>query len=890
MTLAAGTRLGPYEILSPLGAGGMGEVYRAKDTKLGREVAVKVLPGEFFENKESIARFEREAKSLAAVSHPNIAALYSFEEISGRHLLVMELAEGQTLAERLFKGPLPLDQLLRAGIEIASALDKAHRQGIVHRDLKPGNVMLTKTGVKLLDFGLAKAIVPEIPMSDLTSNPTAAARSDLTQEGTILGTLSYIAPEQLEGKEAGARTDIFALGATLYEMATGRKAFSGSSRASLISAILRDEPPPISSIQPLTPHALDRAVRKCLAKDPEGRWQSAADLASELEWIAEGASQAGMTVPGISRDRRRERLAWFMAGICLAAAVVIAVVHFRQVPIEVRPTRFLVFPPEQTTVAIGPAAPQVAVSPDGHYLAFAATTSDRKTHLWIRPLDSLAAQKLAGTEEAGLPFWSPDSRFIGFFAQGKLKKIDIYGGAPQTLCDAPTGNGGTWNREGVIVFAPNREGVLARVSAAGGIPAAATALDRQRQETGHAWPQFLPDGRHFLYLALSGQRENRVLYVGSLGSEGPRRVLKTEVRAAYTPGYLLFLQQGTLMAQRFNPDRFRLIGEPVAVAEGVAYNSFNGRNTFTVSENGVLVYRTGRLGGLPTSELVWFDRGGKRIGSVEGPGLYLRPALSPDGKRIAVERLDPQTGSIDIWLVDQARSTVLRLTFGASNQTHPVWSPDGSRIVFASDRDGTSNLYQKTSSGAGSEELLLQSDTAKYVTDWSPDGRFIAYESQDPKTGTDLWVLPLFGDRKPIPFLQTEFNEGQGQFSPDGRWMAYVSDESGRREVYVQTFPASGGKWQISAAGGAYPRWRRDGKELFYIAAGQKLMAVAVQTDSTFQAGRPQALFEPRFFQPIIPYTVSADGQRFLVNTPIEEDNSSPVTVVLNWMAELKKR
>jgi dipeptidyl aminopeptidase/acylaminoacyl peptidase len=390
---------------------------------------------------------------------------------------------------------------------------------------------------------------------------------------------------------------------------------------------------------------------------------------------------------------------------------------------------------------------------------------------------------------------------------------------------------------------------------------------------------------------LSGQRENRGLYVGSLGSEGPRRVLKTEVRAAYAPpGYLLFLQQGTLMAQRFNSDRFQLTGEPVAVAEGVAYNPFNGRNTFTVSENGVLVYRTGRLGGLPSSELVWLDRGGKQIGSVEGPGLYLRPALSPDGKRIAVERLDPQTGSFDIWLLDSVRATVLRLTFGSSNQTHPVWSPDGGRIAFTSDRDGTSNLYQKTSSGAGSEELLLRSGTAKYAMDWSPDGRFIAYESQDPKTGTDLWVLPLLGDRKPVPFLQTGFNEGQGQFSPDGRWMAYVSDESGRGEVYVQTFPASGGKWQISAAGGAYPRWRRDGKELFYVAAGQKLMVVPVQADSTFQAGRPQALFELHFFQPVIPYNASADGQRFLVNTPLEEDNSSPVTVVLNWTAELKKR
>jgi Tol biopolymer transport system component len=888
MTIAAGTQLGPYKVLAPLGSGGMGEVYKARDTRLGRTVAIKVLPQLLPASPEARQRFEREAKMISQLSHPHICALYDVGREGETEYLVMEYLEGETLSERLAKGALPLEQALRYGVEIAGALDRAHRSGIVHRDLKPGNVMLTKSGLKLLDFGLAKVFGPAPPASILTALPT---ETPLTEKGTILGTVQYMAPEQLEGKEADERTDIFALGAVLYEMATARRAFFGTSQASLIGAILHTEPQPISEIDPMTPPALDRVVKTCLAKDPEDRWQSAHDVASQLQWIAEG-SRAGVPVPPITRRRSRERLAWLLAGVSLAAAVMTAVVHFRQVPVEARPARFLLLPPEQTTLGLGPAAPQAALSPDGHYLAVAATdtTTDRKAHLWVRPLDALAAQKLAGTEGATLPFWSPDSRFIGFFAQGKLKKIDANGVALQTLCDAPVGNGGTWSREGVIVFAPNRAGALVRVSSAGGIPAAATALDRRRQEIGHAWPQFLPDGRHFLYLALSGQRENRGLYVDSLASEGSRRVLKTDLRAAYSPGYLLFVQQGTLMAQRFNPDRLQLSGEPVAVAEGVAYNSFNGRDTFTVSENGVLVYRTGRPGGLPTSELVWFDRGGKRVGSVEGLGMYLGPALSPDGKRIAVQRLDPQTGTFDIWLVDLAHSTLLRLTFGSSNQTHPVWSPDGGRIVFASDRSGASNLYQKSSSGAGSEELLLGSDTSKYVTDWSPDGRFIAYEKQDPRTGLDLWLLPLFGDRKPIPFLQTEFNEGQGQFSPDGRWMAYVSDESGRREVYVQTFPASGGKWQISDSGGTYPRWRRDGKELFYIASDLKLMAVAVQTDSTLLAGRPQALFEPRFFQAMIPYTVSADSQRFLVNTPIEEDNSSSMTVVLNWMAALKKK
>jgi Tol biopolymer transport system component len=888
MSLAAGTKLGPYEILSPLGAGGMGEVYKARDTRLERTVAVKVLPTHMSASPEVRQRFEREAKTISQLSHPHICALYDVGRQNDVEFLVMELLEGETLSDRLAKGPLPLEQALRYGQEIADALDKAHRQGIVHRDLKPGNVMLTKSGAKLLDFGLAKAMAPPEAKSSLTSLPT---QQGLTQEGTILGTFQYMAPEQLEGKDADARTDIFAFGATLYEMATGNKAFSGSTQASLIGAILHTEPAPISQRQPMSPPALDRVVKTCLAKDPEERWQSAADAGRELKWIAEG-SQAGAPVPLVTRRKTRERLAWALVGASLLAALGHAVVHFREAPAEPRPIRFFVFPPELTTLRGGPAAPQAAVSPDGRYLAFAATALDKTNQLWVRPLDSVVAQKLAGTEDASFPFWSPDSRFIGFFTPGKLKKVGVSGGPPQALCDAPEGNGGTWSRDGVIVFAPNREGVLARVSATGGIPAPVTALDRRRQETAHVWPQFLPDGRHFLYLRLSGRRENRGLYVRSLASEEAGLVLRTEVRAAYTPpGYLLFVQQGTLMAQRFDPNRLQLTDEPVRVAEQVAYNPSNGRTTFSVSENGVIAYRTGLVGGVPMGELVWYDRGGKRIGPAGAPGLYLRPALSPDGKSVAVQRRDPQTGTDDIWLVDLARSTVSRLTFGSSNQTHPTWSPDGSRIAFASDQDGLSNLYQKISSGAGSEELLLSSDTSKYVTDWSLDGRYIAYENQGPGTGSDLWVLPLSGDRKPIPYLRTEFNEAQGQFSPDGRWMAYSSNESGRTEVYVQAFPASGGKWQISTAGGSFPRWRRDGKELFYRTADQKLMAVAVQTDSTFQAGQPRALFETRTSEvPVIPYAVSADGQRFLVNTAIEDTNTSPITVVLNWIAEVAKK
>ena len=894
MALSAGTRLGPYKILSPLGAGGMGEVYRARDTRLGREVAIKVLPARFAEDADMKQRFEREAKAISQLSHPHICALYDVGNQAGVEYLVMEYLEGETLADRLVNGPLPLNQMLRYGAEIADALDKAHRQGIVHRDLKPGNVMLTKTGVKLLDFGLAKAIGPEIPMSDLTSNSTAAARSNLTQEGTILGTLSYIAPEQLEGKEAGARTDIFALGATLYEMATGRKAFSGSSRASLISAILRDEPAPISSIQPLTPHALDRAVRKCLAKDPEGRWQSAADLESELKWIAEAASGAGMIVPGISRDTRRERLAWFVAAT-LSVALVASLFHglrrSREAP---KAIRFSLASPEKAEFFRHPASNSLALSPDGSSLAFVAVTGGNavtggKTSLWVRSLEAVTAVRLKGTEDAIGPFWSPDGRSIGFFAQGKLKKIAAAGGPPQALCDIAFGNAATWGRDGTILFAEwegGREGIY-RVSAEGGAATQVTSYERARGESSQVWPVFLPDGRHFLYLsdALDGSKESRSLWVGSLGSQQTHRIMAVDSRVAYfPPGYLLFARDGTLLAQPFDAGALRVTGDPIAISDNVWFFRSTGSASFSVSENGSLVYQAGPN----PARLTWRDRSGRETGAVGAPALFGRPRLSPDGMSIAVEVADSRIGNRDIWIYDGQLGLAKRFTADPADAVSAVWSPGGDRIAFGSGGESALDIYVKTVNGVGSEQLLLKQKGVQLPLDWSPDGSRIVYEDFSPGRSArkELWVLSLTEKPEGAPLLRTPFSASAARYSPDGGWIAFVSEESGRSEVYVVPADGQGGIRRVSASGGSLPRWRRDGKELFYLAVSDDLLAVPTNTTGGFEAGSPTVVFTAN--PPPDDYDVAPDGRRFLFQERALEGDV-PLTVVVNWTAEMKK-
>jgi serine/threonine protein kinase len=884
MAILSGRRLGPYEILSAIGAGGMGEVYKARDTRLDRIVAIKVLPTHLADRAELRDRFEREARTIASLNHPHICVLHDIGQQDGIDYLVMEHLEGETLAHRLLKGPLPLEQGLQYAIEIADALDKAHRKGVTHRDLKPGNIMLTKSGAKLLDFGLAK-LKQEVTPANVQLSQLPTESDPLTAQGMIVGTLQYMAPEQLEAKEADARTDIFAFGVVVYEMVTGKKAFAGKSQASVISAIMSSDPQPISSLHPMTPPALDRVVKKCLAKEPEKRWQAASDVCDELKWIAEQGSQTEMPAPGTTRRKVREQVAWALAAIALVVAVLAtAVPYFRRTPAEVRPVHFTISAPEKESFPVlANTANYLSVSPDGSRLAFVAVDSTGHSMIWIRALDSHIAQQIPGTDDGNGPFWSPDSRFIAFTANSLLKKVSVAGGPPQTLAAFPGIGMGTWNREGVILFSSGSASAILRVSSAGGSATPATVLDASRQQDFHSWPYFLPDGRHFLYLGHSTNTGNSAIYVGSLDSKETKLLLNANSQALYSPpGYLLFVRAGTLLAQPFDANRIELKGDASPVAEGVQFNIINGRAAVALSENGILAYRV-----VPTNaqtKLVWVDRKGGELPLPAPPRAYRNPRLSPDGQRVAIT-ID-ELGSQE-WLLDIGRDTLTRLTFEGSYNGAVAWTPDGKRIAFGTDRAGPRNLFWQLADGSGGAERLTTSNLGDVASSWSLDGQTLAYEESSPGAGFDLWVFRV-SDHKTQPFLQTRFNEIAPRFSPDGHWLAYASDESGRYEIYVQPYPGPGGKWQISTDGGTEPVWARNG-ELFY-RNRDKMMAVGTTTRSNFSADKPKVLFEEHYatYNTMPAYDVTPDGQRFLL-AKTGEQGPQEINVVLNWVEELQR-
>jgi len=895
-----GTRLAHFEVIAKLGEGGMGAVYRATDTKLGREVAVKILPELFAQSPDRLARFTREARVLASLNHPNIAAIYGVEE----RALILELVEGPTLAERIAQGPIPIEDALPIARQVAEAVEYAHEKGVVHRDLKPANVKIAgpETGqagrVKVLDFGLAKAMAGGDAISgSAESSPTLTMQATLA--GVIMGTAAYMSPEQAKGKAVDRRADIWAFGVLLVEMLTGQRMYSGETVSETLASVIKDAPD-LSKLPAATPAAIRRLLRQCLEKDPQWRLQSIGDARVAIREAESGPAieEAPAAAPPMPAAPRPWWRSW-TAAAAIASTVAFAAlsaIHFREKPAELPVVRFDVGPPGGFRFATFSAGPSNgSLSPDGRRMAFSAASADGKSQLWVRSLDALAAQPLAGTDGGTVQCWSPDSRSIAFAAEGKLKRIDATGGPALTLADAPTARGASWSKEGVIVFAPIANGPLARVSSAGGAASPVTKLDASRHEASHRYPWFLPDGRHFLYEAGQNSGADHVtVRLGSLDSSESKVLMDANSGAIYAQGYLLFLRGSTLMAQPFNAAKLALAGDAAPVAEHVRhiFNPAASLGLFDASANGLLAYHAGAdTGGL---RLARMDRNGKRLSTVGDPGTLGIMQLSPDGKNAAISVTEGS--NTDIWIYDLARGLHTRFTFDTATELAPVWSADGKSIVFSSDRKGHSDLYRKAADGSGAETLLYSDGLDKRPSSWSPDGKFLLYSTQGGATGTiDVWTLPLAAGAKPYPLIQTQFNEVNGQFSPDGRWVAYQSDESGRAEIYVIPFHAQGdapgGKRQVSTAGGTIPRWRRDGKELFYVAPGGKLMAAEVDAKGgSFEPGKETALFDGILTGLGFSYDVGPDGKSFLVELlPEQTTGVEPITVVQNWTAGLGK-
>jgi len=893
MPLAPGTKLGPFEISVLLGAGGMGEVYRAKDTRLGRSVAIKILPAQFSADPVRKQRFEREAKTISSLNHPHICVLYDVGHQDGADYLVMEYVEGETLAKRLEKGPLPLEQVLKYGAQITDALDKAHRSGVVHRDLKPGNIMLTPSGAKLLDFGLAKPAALVLTSATLTA---ATQGSPMTEEGKIVGTFQYMSPEQVEGKEVDSRSDIFSLGAVLYEMVTGKKAFESKSQLSVASAILEKDPPPISTLKPTTPLTLDHVVGRCLAKNPEERWQSARDVKLALELAVEPHH----SVPA------RAAIPW--PWVVTAAAVFVAVAtllsSWPQPQVEERTLQFKIEPPPGADCLLG-AGGGNAISPDGRTIVFVAASSG-SPKLWVQALDSTVARELPGTENAQFPFWSPNSKSLGFFANSRLQRLDLVGGPPVTLAPAPNGRGGAWSSRGSIVFAPNAATGLWKVDENGGPVTPLTAVDQAKGESTHRWPLFLQDGQRFIYYVRGEKAETGSLYASSLERPQEKALVLTGMSASagavwsrpagYSaahgkhPEYLYWLRERTLMAQPFDSQHARLSGDAVPVPGAEAISSISlaagsVRPSFSVSNDGTILFGTGS----DRYQLTWLNRDGRVQSTVGQPDRYVSLRISPNGQRIATVLTD-SSGHSDLWVADLSRAIPSRLTFLGAFGTG-AWSPDERRIgyhILVGRK-----LLETSTSGGGKEETVLESNHTVYLNDWSPDGRYLIYTQLSPEGRNELWLLSLGADSKPVPFLQTAFNELQGEVSPDNRWIAYTSDESGGfNEIYATSFPLGGPRWRVSNGGGSFPRWSGNGKELFYRALDGTLMVTSVRhAPNGLEFGTPSALFRIPEPQGIVcyPYDVAADGQRILTLVPSKVDrDSGSLTVLVNWEPKRK--
>jgi eukaryotic-like serine/threonine-protein kinase len=874
-----GQKLAHYEITAHLGSGGMGEVYQATDTRLGRSVAIKILPEIFLRDAERVARFHREARVLASLNHPHIAAIHGLEEFAARTFLVMEMVSGQTVAERVAQGAFAIDEAMKVALQIADALEAAHEKGIVHRDLKPANIKITHDGkVKVLDFGLAKAFEAASSSPDLSNSPTLSMAA--THSGVILGTAAYMSPEQARGMPMDPRTDIFSFGAVFYEMLTGNRPFTGQTVSDIVAAVLTVDPD-WSRLPHDTPAAVQRLLHRCLQKDRNRRLHAVADARIEIE-------EAFLPLPrpplaeGGARKARRSNASWLAAALAISAAS-FAILYFRPAPSPAAPEMRLEINTPPTTNPIS-----FALSPDGNQLVFVASL-DGTPYLWLRRLDAATAAPLAGTEGAAYPFWSPDGRSVGFFADANVRRIDIGGGQVQTLTDAAAARGGSWNADGVILFSSRCPVCpLFRIGASGGEATPVMKVENQN----HRFPQFLPDGRQFLFYAATGTTETRGIYLSSLDSGEVKRLTAADAAGAYMPpGWLLWVRAGVLAAQRLDLERKQLAGDPVPLADSVAFDAAASVAAFSVSQTGQVAYRKGAAS---RRQLSWFDRSGRALGLLGTPdesGLS-GPRVSPDGRRVTAYRT--LQGNTDIWILDAARTS--RFTFGATSERFPLWSPDGSWIVFDSTEKVRRDIHMKPASGAGDEELLVESTQDKVVSDWSTDGRFILYHSTDPQTSQDLWVLPLEGDRKPWVFLKTNFSERQGHFSPDGRWVAYMPNESGRPEIYVRPFtqPAAttnraAGQWQASTMGGIFPKWRPDGRELYYIAPDGKLMAVSIAVSGqTLEPGPPVALFATRILgggtdsNQGRQYDVSRDG-RFLINTVLDDATTSPITLLLNW-------